>query len=339
MTRMNKTVYKQGDYRWGAKPYPKGATMAGSGCGCVSCTHIAIEQGDKLSWTPENLRKWMINQGFAIAGQGTRWEGITKTLQHIGHKKVVRIYDNDPMTDAWKELNKGKRIGVLLFSSGKGPDGTVWTTSGHYIAFTKYKVKGGQHWFYLKDSGPRNHIGWYCYEKSMKGCLPKLWIVERIPFRQAWFDAMSDQFKWSKNQKYEWVTPTVASSETKGTCITFPMVALQRLGLLPSGKYVYFNPDSNKMAGNAVNYVLNHQEIFKVMYPNKTITQIRDRLKVGDIVGYDNPAYHTMVFMGWNKKGQPIFNTMGYKRGLKVTYSAYADRKISMIIRLRKTAK
>ena len=178
---MNKTIFKQSDSSWGGLPYPsKKSNVSSSGCGLVACTHIAIEQPSKKKWTPKKLRKYMVDNGYAVEGQGTRWEGITNTLKYIGHSSVVRIWDK-PMTDAWKELNKGGRIGVLLFSSGKGPDGTIWTSGGHYVAFTGYKVEDGQHWFYCKDSGGRDHDGWYSYEKSMKGVLPKLWIVRKTP--------------------------------------------------------------------------------------------------------------------------------------------------------------
>lgn len=180
---MNSMLYKQADSRWGKKPYPSGSTMSGCGCGCVACTHIVIEQEKYKNYTPENLRPWMISQGFAIRGQGTTWNGITKTLEHYGYK-VVHIGINDPMSKAWAELNKGNRIGVILFRSGKAPNGTVWTTSGHYVAFTDYKVKDGLHYFYTKDSGGRNHdsakYGYYSYEKSMKGTVYQMWIVERI---------------------------------------------------------------------------------------------------------------------------------------------------------------
>ena len=177
---MNKTIYKQLNTKWSSKPYPtKNSTFGANGCGCCACVHVAIEQESKKNWTPETLRPYMVKQGYAVSGQGTRWNGITETLKYLGHKNVVRIWD-DPMSEAWKELNKGNRIGVLLLDSTRGPDGTKWTASGHYIAFTDYKVANGQHWFYCKDSGGRNHDGWYCYEKSMRGALPKIWIVERI---------------------------------------------------------------------------------------------------------------------------------------------------------------
>jgi peptidoglycan hydrolase-like protein with peptidoglycan-binding domain len=178
--RMNKTIYKQLDSRWASKPYPTySSSFGGNGCGCCACVHVAIEQDAKKKWTPETLRPWMVSQGFAYVNQGTTWQGITETLKYIGHKNVVCVW-NDPMSSAWKELNKGNRIGVLLVDNGRTPDGTYWTSSGHYVAFTDYKVSGGKHYFYIKDSGFRNHDGWYAYETSIKGALPKMWIVERI---------------------------------------------------------------------------------------------------------------------------------------------------------------
>lgn len=177
---MNSTIYKQLDSRWSSLPYPtRASSFGGNGCGCCACVHIAIEQDAKKTWTPATLRPWMCNQGYAVPNQGTTWNGITQTLKHIGHKDVTLIW-SAPMSEAWKELNKGNRIGVLLVDNSRTPDGTYWTASGHYVAFTDYKMKNGQHWFYIKDSGGRNHDGWFCYEKSIKGALPKMWIVERI---------------------------------------------------------------------------------------------------------------------------------------------------------------
>lgn len=153
---------------------------------------------------------------------------------------------------------------------------------------------------------------------------------------QPWFDAMETQYKWSKDQKYQWVTPTVKSSKSKGTCITFPAVALQRLGLIPSGTYFYFYPKTKKITGKAAD-IVKKGEKFSLSYPNKTVKELwkEGKIKKGDIVGYGNPNYHTMVFMGM-KDGEPIYNTMGGgKRGLKVTYPYYAKRKVNMIVRLK----
>ena len=151
---MNPTIYKQLDSRWSSKPYPTYASsFGGNGCGCCACVHVAMEQESKANWNPETLRPWMINQGYAVAGKGTLWQGIYDTLKYIGHDSVVWIHEADPMSKAWAELDKGNRIGVLLVDNGSTPDGTYWTSSGHFVAFVEYKVENGQHWFYIKDSG------------------------------------------------------------------------------------------------------------------------------------------------------------------------------------------
>lgn len=155
---------------------------------------------------------------------------------------------------------------------------------------------------------------------------------------QKWYDAMTAQYNWSKNQTYAWVEkPTVKNSKNKGTCITFPAVSLQRIGLLSSGGYFYYHPTKKRISGNKASYVKKHTELFKLSYPNKTIKDLwkAGKIKKGDIIGFGNPAYHTMVFMGM-KNGTPIFNTMGHKRGLGVQYSTYAKRKVNMIVRIKK---
>ena len=154
--------------------------------------------------------------------------------------------------------------------------------------------------------------------------------------RQKWYDAMEDQFNWSKKQKYKFNDhPTVANSKKEGTCITFPAVSLQRIGLLSEGKYFYFHPKKKRISGNAANYVKDHPEHFKVSYPNKKVKTLWEegKIKKGDIVGFGNPAYHTMVFMGM-RSGKPIFNTMGHRRKLMSTYSYYAKRKVNMLVNI-----
>ena len=183
---MNTTLYKQHDSRWRSLPYPtKSCNVGHAGCGCVACTHIAIEQAAKWNWTPKTLRPYMVKKGYAVAGHGTTWQGITNTLKYLGHSKVVWVKKNEPKSKAWAELDKGNRIGIILFNNKKAPNGIRWTSGGHYVAFTDYKKdSSGKHLFYTKDSGPRDHDskkhGFYSYEKSMKGCVNQMWIVERI---------------------------------------------------------------------------------------------------------------------------------------------------------------
>ena len=159
---------------------------------------------------------------------------------------------------------------------------------------------------------------------------------------QPWYDAMKTQFNWSKNQRYHFNDePTVTNSKKEGTCITFPAVSLQRIGLLPKGKYFYLYPKTMRIAGNGAEYVKKHTEIYSLSYPNKTLKQLRKegKVKKGDIVGFGGSAYHTMVYMGTNKDGDSIFNTMGHKKGINVTYPYYAKKKVNMLVRIKKTKK
>ena len=201
---MNNIIFKQTSSKYAKLAYPtKNSSFGGNGCGCCACVHVAIEQPSKRDWTPATLRSWMVKRGFAEAGHGTTWSGIKATLEHIGHKRVVWIQRDDPMSKAWKELDKGDRIGVLLVDNSRTPDGTYWTASGHYVAFTAYKVKGGKHWFYIKDSGDRNHSGWFCYEKSIKGALPQMWIVEKTNATKLADRAWKFAWRWSSSiRKY-----------------------------------------------------------------------------------------------------------------------------------------
>lgn len=161
-------------------------------------------------------------------------------------------------------------------------------------------------------------------------------ILNDDTYLQPWYDAMKAQYEWSKNQKYEWAKPTIATSKSKGTCVTFPAVSLQRVGLLPEGGFFYLNMKTGKINGTSADYVKAHPEIFTIKYPNKTIAQLGGEIKKGDIIGFTGTNGHIMVYMGKNSSGTPIFNTMGHTRGLSRTYPTYAKRKVSMLVRLNK---
>lgn len=173
---MNKTIFKQLDSRWSSLPYPtKKSSFGGNGCGCCACLHNMIELEEYKDWTPKDLRPYMVDQGFAIAGKGTLWSGISKTLQHYGFK----VINHPTLQNIFATLDERKKkglpcIGVILFSSGSR-GGITWTAGGHFVAFTDYKVVNGKHYFYTKDSGGRNHDGFYCYETQMKGLIPQIW--------------------------------------------------------------------------------------------------------------------------------------------------------------------
>ena len=191
---MNPKIYRQADSRWGNLPYPtKAYRFASNGCGCCSVTHCAIELAKYQNYTPADVRKYMVQ--FATRGHGTTWAGISKGLTHYGYTVHWRTKDN--MSDIFKALkNAPIKRGVILFGSSRGPDGTVWTTGGHYIAFTDYKIQNGKHYFYLKDSGGRKHDRWWCYEKSMRGDVRQVWVCVKTSEKQ-----------YDPNRKYSGTIP------------------------------------------------------------------------------------------------------------------------------------
>lgn len=165
--------YSQLDSRWSNLPYPKKPyTIGTSGCGCCSIANLLVETEKYKKYTPKTIQPYM--KQFAVSGQGTKWAGITEALKHYGLKPI----NHKTMDDLFKTLSRRKkRWGIILFRKGtKG--GVTWTTSGHFVAFTDFKVEHGRHYFYTKDSGSRHNTGFFCYETQMKGLIPQVWSAE-----------------------------------------------------------------------------------------------------------------------------------------------------------------
>lgn len=163
--------YRQYDSRWGGKNYNGSSTYATAGCGATSCANILHAINPKI--TPLTTGKFMQSHGYAIRNNGTAWNGIPACLKHFGATDVRQV---DKMADVFKLCAKGY-VGVFLFRKGtKG--GVTWTSSGHYVAVTGYKYQNKKHYFKTFDSGGRKHDGWYCYETTMKGLLPRIWLCK-----------------------------------------------------------------------------------------------------------------------------------------------------------------
>ena len=167
-------TYKQADSRWGKKNYNGSSTMATAGCGPTACAMIAYGVDGRT--TPLDTMKYMQSHGYAIRNNGTAWNGIPSCLKAFGVQDVQEVPN---MAKCWELMSKGY-VGVFLFRKGsKG--GVTWTTSGHYIAVTDYKYQNGKHYVYTRDSGGRNHTGWYAYETTMRGLIPRIWLGKIAP--------------------------------------------------------------------------------------------------------------------------------------------------------------
>ena len=156
---MSFITYKQADSRWGKKNYNGSSSMATAGCGPTSCAMIAYGVDGKT--TPLDTMKYMQSHGYAIRNNGTAWNGIPACLKAFGVKDVQEVPN---MTKCWELMSKGY-VGVFLFRSGSR-GGVTWTSSGHYIAVTDYKYQNGKHYVYTRDSGGRNHTGFFAYETT-----------------------------------------------------------------------------------------------------------------------------------------------------------------------------
>ena len=166
--------FKQYDSKWANLPYPSGDdTLSNSGCGCVACTDLIVYNPKYSKYTPIQIRKYMVGKGYAVKGQGTSWHGIKPTLEHYG----LKVKWPDTMTELFSLLDKGPyNCGILLMKAGTR-GGVTWTSIGHFITFTDYKVKNGKHYFKIKDPGPRNNDGWFCYETTMRGLVRNCWCA------------------------------------------------------------------------------------------------------------------------------------------------------------------
>lgn len=174
---MGYITYKQADSRWGKMNYNGSSTMATAGCGPTSVAMLGYAVNGKSN--PISCAKYMQKHGYAIRNNGTAWAGIAPCMRACG---LVDVKNVSKMTDVFSYLSKGY-CAIFLFKAGSR-GGITWTTSGHYVAVTDYKVKDGKHYLYTRDSGGRNHTGWYCYETQMKGLIPQVW-VGKVPSKTA----------------------------------------------------------------------------------------------------------------------------------------------------------
>lgn len=170
---MSNPIFKQFDARWGAKNYNGSSTISMAACGPFSVTNV-LNSDESNYVKPIDVVKFMQKNGYAVRNHGTAWSGIPAALKHFSCKDVKAIDVGTTMKNVWAHMEKGYDA-VFLFSAGKR-GGVCWTTQGHYVAATDYDYKNKKHYLYMEDSGGRNNDGWFCYETTMKGLIPKVWV-------------------------------------------------------------------------------------------------------------------------------------------------------------------
>ena len=122
--------YKQGDKRWGKKPYTatgnKSQTIGSSGCGPTSMADIMATWIDK-NITPVEMCQYALDHGYRTANSGTAWAFFKSIAQAYGFTGFVQTKS---MATARAALKNGA---FVVASMGPG----YWTTGGHFICLWK----------------------------------------------------------------------------------------------------------------------------------------------------------------------------------------------------------
>ncbi len=173
-------------------------------------------------------------------------------------------------------------------------------------------------------------------------------------YYQQWLDAIDSAAIYMKNTHYGsrynndpcgnnyWSNYKCA--QFTGTCATYVSIALQEFKAIPKNTYIYTSYGKLSGSASAVKAIKKNKNI-QVLYPKKTAKQLKqqENIKIGDIVMYykyhsseNGDIGHIMIFMGFNSKGDPLFNELG-GGGLKTktTRNDYSWREIAMIVRVK----
>lgn len=354
---MGYITYKQYDSRWGSKNYNGSSSMATAGCGPTSVAMLAYAANKNV--TPWTVAKYMQNHGYAIRNNGTAWSGIPAAMKNFGLKDVSNVV---AMSDIFKKLDKGY-CAVFLFRAGSR-GGITWTTSGHYVAVTGYKVKNGKHYLYTRDSGGRGHTGWYCYETQMRGLIPQVWcgyvpgMLKNTSKKSP--DWATKACAWAKkiaaDNSYHYVRYTsdkkthecpVCHKHSKGkyhgwNCIGFAFSCWHHSGLKSKcSNDVIGDPTWNKILRAKTDAKAEKIASAAVGIPVKVIRNggkavPQSKLKKGDICAYfeGNSYKHTFLYIGGGKLADC---TTGRKDEIKygVAFSGNYKNKAKVVLRPR----
>ena len=144
--------------------------------------------------------------------------------------------------------------------------------------------------------------------------------------------ACKTQADWMKNSKYQWESnPTIEKSKKKGTCVTYVACVLQRLGILPSGKYIWHD-ETGKIYGN--------NDKMSITYPKGNLHALKSQLKAGDIImdgdKYDPGAgSHIFILTGQWSGDNPIIWDNHSAQENKGAYVYKRNRPVIAIVRLK----
>lgn len=161
-------------------------------------------------------------------------------------------------------------------------------------------------------------------------------VVEKSLIQKE-LDACVEQAEWMKNYTYGWESsPNVEKSKKKGTCVTYVACVLQRIGILPSGHYIWHDEKGKVIGAN---------DKMTIIYPsNKTLKEYKSSLKEGDIVMVGSKSdvgsgSHIFIMNGvWNGNDPVIWDNHSCtyrKQGYWGNYAYNGGKKIIAVVRLK----
>ena len=106
--------------------------------------------------------------------------------------------------------------------------------------------------------------------------------------------------RYSANHACKSLSSALKNKRTN--CATYVSFALQSIGVLPKGKYIWLD---TKIHGTGKNII---KKKAKIAYPRKKWKQAK--LKPGDICGFAHKP-HTMVYVGKDKNGHALWYSAG----------------------------
>lgn len=170
--------------------------------------------------------------------------------------------------------------------------------------------------------------------------VPNYTTTRRRKFKKALEEIGADIIKYKFKYSTKGLKGTFASAFKKDRrvdCATYVSWALQDAGILSDGKRIWLNDKVNGSGASA----LKKSKHASIKYPKKKVKDYKQHLIKGDIVGFKmGNSQHTMVFRGFNKKGQPLFASCGggdikRKKLIPVRKSSYDNRKIMVLVRIK----
>ena len=141
--------YKQ--YNYPNTPYA-GESIASAGCGPTSVS-------DLIEVDPTQTAAWLTNHGYAVAHQGTIYEGIAACLSAYGADgKMIASYQDgagdNAYFKAWKQAIQSGQMGILLMHKVTS---SYWTSGGHYIAIVGFSANR----YLVYDPASAVRTGWH----------------------------------------------------------------------------------------------------------------------------------------------------------------------------------